>query len=225
MLKRNDKRGRRGEAGFSLIELMIALGVTLVIMVLATQMLAMSMGIRAREQHRAEAIADTQRALQAMTREISNAGLGMTNNGLVDSDSDDLSIRVRTNLNAFCGTTPSGAAESCDNDTDDPGEDIIFVVINNTTGGGGDNQRLITRQDRNSGNAVSPLANHIDGLTFDYIKADGTMTNTASLARSVRITVSVTLPKVGSEKQPGYQPASRVELSSEAVLRNVILQQ
>lgn len=220
MKKRIDRTARRGEAGFSLVELMIALGVTLVIMVIASRMLAMTMAVRTRENQRSEAIADTQRALNAMTREISNAGLGMANNGLVDADSNDLAIRVRTNLNAFCGTT-----EVCDEDTDDAGEDVVFVVLNNTTGGGGDNQRLITRQDRNSGNLVSALANRVDDLAFTYVKADGTTTLAASEAQSVKITVAVTLPAVGSEGQPGYQPASRTQLTSEAVLRNLLLNQ
>src|SRR5215216_1465047 len=103
--------GRRGEAGFSLIELMVALGVTLVIMVIATRLLAMSMFVRQRENQRAEAVADVQRALQSVSREISYAVLGMTNNGLVASDSDDISIRIRSNLNAFCV-----AGSGCDND-------------------------------------------------------------------------------------------------------------
>ncbi|HEX8291495.1 MAG TPA: prepilin-type N-terminal cleavage/methylation domain-containing protein [Pyrinomonadaceae bacterium] len=220
MKKRTDKAERRGEAGFSLIELMVALGVTLVIMVIASRMLAMTMAVRTRENQRSEAIADTQRALQAMTREISNAGLGLANNGLVDANSNGLAVRVRTNLNAFCGTT-----ETCDEDADDPGEDVVFVVINNTTGGGGDNQRLITRQDRNSGNQVSALANRVDDLAFTYVKADGTTTLTASEAQSVKIAVAVTLPAVGSEGQPGYQPLSRMQLTSEAVLRNLLLDQ
>jgi prepilin-type N-terminal cleavage/methylation domain-containing protein len=210
---------RKGEAGFSLIELMVALGVTLVIMVIATRLLSMSMFVRQRENQRAEAIADVQRALQAMSREISNAGLGMSNNGLVATDSDAITIRIRSNLDAFCGTTSS----ACDTDTSDPGEDIVFALINNTTGGGGDNQRLITRQDVNSSNAISSLANRIDSLAFVYVKADGTTTTDASLAQKVRITVTVTLPKVGSERQAGYQPPSQMQLVSEAVLRNLLL--
>lgn len=216
----NEGKGARrgGEAGFSLIELMVALGVTLVIMAVASRLLASSMFVRQRENQRAEAVADTQRALQSMTREISNAGLGMTNNGLVVADSNDLAIRVRSNLNAFCA-----AGGACDADTSDPGEDVVYAIINNTTGGGGDNQRLITRQDINSGNAISPLANRIDSLTFQYIAADGTAAADASDAQRVRITVTVTLPAVGSPRQAGYQPASRTQLVSEAVLRNTLL--
>src|ERR1044072_5076101 len=99
MLTRTGRKGgrRKGEAGFSLIELMVALGVTLVIMAVASQLLAMSMFVRQRENQRSEAIADVQRALHAMSREISNAGLGMSNNGLVADDSDSDGIRIRSN--------------------------------------------------------------------------------------------------------------------------------
>jgi len=210
--------GRRGEAGFSLIELMVALGVTLVIMVIATRLLAMSMFVRQRENQRAEAVGDVQRALQAMSREISNAGLGMKNNGLVASDSNDISIRIRSNLNAFCGAGPP-----CDADASDSGEDIVFALINNTTGGGGDNQRLITRQDVNNLNSISALANRIDSLTFDYIDRNGVTHTDASMAQKVRVTVTVTLPRVGTPGQAGYQPPSQMQLASEAVLRNLLL--
>lgn len=209
---------RKGEAGFSLIELMVALGVTLVIMVVASRLLAMSMYVRQRERQRSEAVADVQRALQAMSREISNAGLGMSNNGLVPANSDSVAIRIRSNLNAFCAP---GAA--CDADTSDPGEDIVFSLINNTTGTDGVNQRLITRQDVNSGNAISALANRIDSLEFVYVAEDGTTTANASLAQKVRLNVTVTLPAVGSAGQAGYQPASEMRLNSEAVLRNSLL--
>jgi prepilin-type N-terminal cleavage/methylation domain-containing protein len=209
---------RRGEAGFSLIELMVALGVTLVIMVIASRLLAMSMYVRQRENQRSEAVADVQRALHAMSREISNAGLGMANNGLVPANSNDIALRIRTNLNAFCGV-----AASCDNDTGDPGEDIVFALINNTTGGGNDNQRLITRQDVNSSNAISALANRIDSLEFEYIGENGLTTTNAALAQRVRIAVTVTLPAVGTAGQSGYQPASQMQLISEAVLRNLLL--
>lgn len=225
MRKRTDTAARAGEAGFSLIELMVALGVTLVIMVIASRMLAMSMAVRARENQRSEAIADVQRALQTMTREISNAGLGLTaSNGLVAADSDDLQIRVRSNLNAFCDVK-AAATSPCDSDTSDSGEDVVFAVINNTTGGGGDNQRLITRQDINNSNAISSLANRVDGLKFVYVKSDGAETANASQAQRVKLTVTVTLPAVGSKGQAGYQPASQMQLASEAVLRNALLSQ
>jgi Tfp pilus assembly protein PilW len=222
MKKQTDKRATRaraasGEAGFSLVELMVALGVTLVIMVVASRMLAMTMAVRTRENQRTESLADVQRALQAMTREISNAGIGLSNNGLVDDDSEVDTIRVRSNLDAFCG-----ASGGCDADTTDDGEDVVFSIISNNTNG--DNQRLITRQDVSSGK-ISPLANRVDGLNFDYLKADGTTAATPSAADRIKITVSVILPAVGSPGAPGYQPPTRTQLVSEGVLRNRLLKQ
>src|SRR5919199_1453088 len=79
----------KGAAGFSLLELMVALGVTMVIMVAAGRMLAMSMNVRTRENQRTEAVADAQRALQAITRDVSNAGLGLSSNGIIGTIIND----------------------------------------------------------------------------------------------------------------------------------------
>lgn len=203
----------RGAAGFSLIELMVALGVTLIITVIAAQLLAQSLNVRARENARIEAITDVQRALQMMSREIGNAGLGLTNNGLVPADCDASELRVRSNLNAFTEATL---------DTTDPDEDIVYAIINNTTGGSGDNQRLVTRQDISTGTVMS-VANRIDDLLFEYLNEDGTTVTNAADAEKVRITVSVWLRAVGSPGRPGYQPASRTRLVSEVALRNSAL--
>ena len=225
MRERKGTHANSGEAGFSLMELMVALGVTLVIMVIASRMLSMSMAVRTRENNRSEAVADVQRALHAMTREIANAGLGMysadgsPNNGLVAADSGPLAIRIRSNLNAFCTAT-----STCDSDTTDAGEDLVFALINNVDAAG-QLQTLITRQDVNSSNAISPLANRVDELKFKYYKSDGTETTDASDAQNVEITVTVTLPAVGTKGQAGYQPASQMQVVSQAVLRNLLLSQ
>ncbi len=204
---------RKGQAGFSLIELMVALGVTLIVMTIAGQILAMSLQVRTRENQRSEAIADAQRALQMMTRDISNAGLGLSTNGLADDDPDEDTfgeIRVRSNLNAF---TENPA------DTGDPDEDVVYSLIANGTVS--PPQSLITRQDVNSGQ-ITQIANRVDALQFTFLKADGTAA-TVPAAEKVRITVTVTLPAVGTKGSAGYQPASRMQLVSEATLRNKLL--
>ncbi len=63
------------EAGFSLIELIIAMGITVTIMTLSCSLLAAGFNMRSREDRKSDAIADVQRALNIMTREISNSGL------------------------------------------------------------------------------------------------------------------------------------------------------
>ncbi|HEX6624791.1 MAG TPA: hypothetical protein VF064_13850, partial [Pyrinomonadaceae bacterium] len=218
----NRKDGRAGpSAGFSLIELIIALGVTLVIMVISAQLLAASLNVRTRENARAEAIADVQRGLQTMSREIGNAGLGLVVNGqavngLHPTDSDEAQIRVRANLNAF-----EGDADTLDT-LDAGSEDVVFAIINNFTGGEPEGQRLITRQDVNT-QRISSLANRVDSLRFDYLNADGTVAAAPAQAARVRITVGVTLRAVGTPGRPGYQPQSRTQVVSDVSLRNRLL--
>jgi type II secretory pathway pseudopilin PulG len=207
---------RKGSAGFSLLELMVALGVTMVIMVIASRMLAMSLAVRTRENQRTEAIADAQRALQMMSRDISNAGLGLRSNGIICDEPTETvfgDIRIRSNLNAFSETTP---------DTADTDEDIVYTLINDATVN--PPQRLVTRQDVNTGQ-ISQLANRVDALQFDFLNADGTAAASPAEAVKVRITVTVTLPAVGKPRTQGYQPPTRMQLSSQATLRNRVLSQ
>lgn len=210
------KATRSRAAGFSLIELMLAMAVTLVIMVVAGRLLAMSLNVRTRENQRTEAIADVQRSLQAMTRDISNAGLGLTTNGLIDDDPTETvygELRIRSNLDAFSEATP---------DTTDSDEDVVYALINDATVT--PPQRLITRQDVNTGQ-ISQLANRIDALQFEFLNADGSAASSVGAAVKVRITVTVSLPQVGTAGAPGYQPPTRMQLRSEATLRNSLLKQ
>src|SRR5258705_13338349 len=92
--------GKSRVAGFSLFELLIAMTITLVILSVASAILANSFKIRARENQRTEALADAQRGLNLITREVANSGYGLTDNGIVGADSGLTSIRVRANLNA-----------------------------------------------------------------------------------------------------------------------------
>ena len=225
MRKKWNGRATRS-AGFSLIELMVALAVTMVIMTISARLLAASLGVRSRENTRVEAISDVQRALHTMSREIGNAGLGLRdttglgipNNGIHPTDSDADQIRVRANLNAF-----SGDADTLDSD-DSGSEDVVFAIINNFTGGDLEGQRLITRQDVRTGR-ISPLANRVDALQFEYLKGDGTAAASPAQAARVRITVGVLLRAVGRPNTPGYQPASRTQLVSDVALRNSLTMQ
>ena len=91
------------QAGFSLIELMIAMTISLAIMGAASHLLATSFKIRTRENARTDAVADIQRGLNIMAREIAIGGYGFdtSSNGLVVNDCDASSLRVRSNLNRY----------------------------------------------------------------------------------------------------------------------------
>src|SRR5580765_3560538 len=125
------------EAGFTIAELMIAMTVTLVMIGLTAALLAGSFSIRTRENQRTEALADTQRGLNLMTREIANSGYALTDNGIVEADSGANSIRVRANLNAASGETTSGSASDRD-------EDIKYLLYTES------NNSYIVRLDVNS---------------------------------------------------------------------------
>ena len=199
------QQGRGREAGFSLIELIIAMALTLIVMGLASTLLAEAFGIRSREHTRVEAIADAQRALNILSREVANSGFGLTGNGVVAADSDAEAIRIRANLNSFSG---AGAQDA----TTDADEDLIFSIIDNG------NERLIYRHDVNTG-VTSPLADRVDSLQIDYLDADDVAV-AADEAQKVRLTVGVLLPQVGVAGSPGYQPPSRTQVTSEIAIRN-----
>jgi prepilin-type N-terminal cleavage/methylation domain-containing protein len=205
---RRAKTLRPGDAaGFSLIELLIAMTIVLIMMVGASQLLMSSLGVRARENQKSDALADAQRALNIMSREIGNAGFGLDYNGLVAgdchpttaTDTNTAQIRFRANLNNSDATTGQ---------TD---EDVTYVYQGSPT-------FAIVRYDKNS-NTRTALANRIDAVQITYIDAAGatsTLATAAVVAAAVRIRITIQVnlqPTVG-------QPASQVLLTSEIALRN-----
>ena len=229
-----------------MLELIVAMVVTLTIFGLSSSLLAKSFNIRSREDRKSDAIADVQRALNIMTREISNSGFkvpsGLTyvsSNGIVKDDSDSQSIRIVSNLN---GMPDSANGYSEDSDVTDMDEDIKFVMYVDEDLG----QRYIVRYEKNGTNTTTVLANRIDSLVFRYYdekvtydttvvdgvcditnvkNASGTTEAEVSpgAAKFVVIAVGVTLPAIGTAGTEGYQPPSQVQLTSDVVLRNSIV--
>jgi prepilin-type N-terminal cleavage/methylation domain-containing protein len=224
---RTPKWKTAGTAGFSLIELMIAMTVTLVMLGIASTVLSTGFRIRDREDSVTDAAADAQRALNIMSREIANAGFNLTTNGIVPGDSDSSSIRVRSNLNRYDSTASYDSAH----DVIDAGEDIKYFV--NTA----NNTDYLARFDANaSGNKTTVLANRLDQIRIHYYDqkvtystSDCDITSASAsevspgAAKYVVLAVCVRIQASGAPGSPGYQPASRVLLVSDVVLRNSIL--
>ena len=242
-------RRSNNQAGFSLLEMLIAMGITITIMALACTLLAASFRIRSREDRKSDAVADVQRALNIMTREISNAGLkvpdglpAVSKNGVVANDSDNESLRIVSNLN---GLPDPANGYSEDSDVEDSDEDLKFLMYVDAERG----QRYIVRYERNGSNQTTVLANRVDSLIFRYYDekvtydttirtVDGNqicditnVKNAAGVDKTevspgaatfVVIAVGVTLPAVGTPNTDGYQPPSQVQLTSDVVLRNSI---
>ena len=219
----NTRNAKSSEAGFSLFELMIAIAITLVLTVLASSLMAGSFNVRGREDQKTFALADAQRALNLMTREIANSGLGLTNNGIVTTDSGESVIRVRSNLNAFDGQATSNAVS-------DSHEDVRYRLVN--TGA----ESYIERLDVNTGARTTVLANRVDSFriryyadrvtyttgTCDITTTTGEVTDRRN-AKYIVLIVCVELPARGTPGSPGYQPESRVQLISDVTLRNANL--
>jgi len=214
---------QNSQGGFSFIELLIAMTVTIVIAGIASTLVAQSFRMRAREDARSDAIADAQRALNIVSREIANSGFGLIDNGLVPGDTGPVSIRFRANLNAYTrdsdGDPVAGAGEVTDRD-----EDIKYSMYDDDVA----NRHYLVRYDVTLGGreGTTVLANRLDSFDLQYFDSTGTeldVTNfpeNSRLAWKVRITVGVVLPAQGQPGSDGYQPESTINLVSDVVLRN-----
>jgi prepilin-type N-terminal cleavage/methylation domain-containing protein len=235
---------RKRQAGFSLIELIIAMAITILITAVAGRLLAQSMNIRTRANEKVDSLADAQRALNMMSREIADAGYNLTDNGIVAADSvtdagGNSTIRIRSNLNKFNttanpwyagGGVGSGPQNGIGPSSDDAGEDVKYFVYP------ADNTNLLARYDAYGGGSTV-LANRLDSLHIHYFtqkvtygtnSVDGCDISSPSaaelsnptLAKYVVIAVCVTQNAVGAPGSPGYQPKTKVLLVSDVALRN-----
>lgn len=214
--------------GFSLLELLIAMVITMALMTAASTLLANALRVRSRENQKSDALADTQRALNVMSREIANAGFNLTGNGIVAADSGQTSIRIRSNLNRYQVETDSALSrDSIMTESED-----IKYFINEA-----EETMYLVRHDP-YGNGSTVLANRIDSMNIHYYDQKVTytappgaydITNVSALpvspenAKYVVISIAVTLDPVGQPGSPGYQPPYTVLLCSDVTLRNTSL--
>ena len=217
-------------AGFSLIELLIAMATTLVMLAIASTVLSSAFKIRGKQDAITDSLADAQRALNIMSREIANAGFDLQGNGVVAGDSDSSSIRIRSNLNHY--DTSAGVSDASRANVQDPGEDVKYFI------NAAPNTNYLVRYDAyavvGSGQFKSTvLANRMDSLHLHYFSqkvsyqtADCDITNPSSVevtpdaAGYIVIAACVRLPAFGAPNTAGYQPATNVLLVSDVTLRN-----
>ncbi len=214
--------------GFSLLELLIAMVITMALMSAASTLLANALRVRSRENQKSDALADTQRALNVMSREIANAGFNLTGNGIVAADSGETSIRIRSNLNRY-------EVEDADATSRDSimtqSEDIKYFINE------AEETMYLVRHDP-YGNGSTVLANRIDSMKIHYYDQKVTytappggydITDVSALpvapenAKYIVIAIAVTLDPVGEPGSPGYQPPYTVLLCSDVTLRNTSL--
>jgi Tfp pilus assembly protein PilW len=223
------ERAQSAEAGFSLIELIISMGLTLFVMAAAFSLLAAAFGVRTREDDRTDALSDARRAMHVMTREIASAGFNLPDsatlppNGIVAAQSGPTSVRVLSNHGGANAALPV-----------DEGEDILYNFATDPATG----RQIILRHDyNNTGPQQTSLV--VDDVTslviryfdrrVDYVADDcdvnvttAGVTDSADITRAkyVVVTICVNLPQVGQPGSDSYKPPSRVQLTSDVTLRN-----
>lgn len=229
MLQRNNT-----QAGFSLLELIIAMTLTITVMGVASMLLAQALNVRTRTNANNDALADAQRALNIMSREIANSGFNLTGNGIVAGDTGtdangNSMIRFRANTNKYDESVSSTARNGIGVIGEDAGEDVKYFVHQAS------NTNLLARYDEyaQAGGSVTVLANRLDNLHMHYYGQRVTYSTSGcdltgasasevspSEAKYVVIAVCVNLAAVGSPGSSGYQPAKSVLLLSDVALRN-----
>lgn len=241
-----------GMGGFSLIELIIAMTITLVVLTIATTLIARSLNVRTRANDNVDALADAERALNIMSREIAQAGFNMAPppggfaNGIVPEDSitdanGNSTIRVRANLNRYDTNPllPTAAREGIGTSPWDAGEDVKYFIYPTA------DTTLLARNDAYDGSGrPTVLANKLDKMRIHYfaqrvtystppatntdlatcdITAPSAAEVTPVAAKYVVIAVCIRQQAVGVPGSPGYQPAHLLLLTSDVALRNANL--
>ncbi|MBK6750356.1 MAG: prepilin-type N-terminal cleavage/methylation domain-containing protein [Pyrinomonadaceae bacterium] len=188
-----------GMAGFSLIELIVAMVLTLIIMGIAVVTFSTTLGRREREASRTDALTSAQAALNIMSREIGNSGYGLTTNGLVLADCTDKRLHFRAN------TVNAGNSMS----TNSPGEDVTFYYDTDS--------QSVVRYDAITGTSgVINRVSDVDFLYYNYTAGSSAVLGAAALNTGrVNITLKVILADVRG------QPANQtLTISSDVTLRN-----
>ena len=206
-MKKSDKR----QAGFSILELMVAMTIVLIVLGLVMSLFARSLSTRQRESSRTDALTAAQAALNVISREIANSGYGLkyesngaADNGLIPADSGLQKIHFLAN------TTNDNIYLT------DPGEDVTYYFEPGT--------QSILRYDRNGAGPGEPqtsiVINRISSLSFEYFDYSGSSSvpSSANVPTSrtgrVRVTVTVNLERVLTQANP-----QNVVLVSDVTLR------
>ncbi len=206
---------KNNQKGFTIIELLIAMTITLVLMSIVAVLMARAFGVRSRESSRTDALTSAQAALNVMSREIANAGFGLSAdtfntihfNGIILNDSTSTKLRVRSN---YINTSDNGGHATT---TEDIGEDVTYYFDSDA--------QSIVRHDPAQNPSTTYLVNRISNVSFSYYNYIGssstpTVTTTPSENTSrVKITVTVQLEAV-----QGQPTGQTVTLNSEVTLRN-----
>lgn len=201
------------ERGFTLIEMIIAMVITLIILGVAVAAFTGAIESRMREQGRTDAITSAQAALNIMTREIGNSGYGLLNNGLV--------VNPVSYSSDNCGENQIHFRANIDNTdllTTGLGEDITYYFDAAS--------QSVVRYDPAANPQTSGIINSISDVDFLYYNfgvacpntPGGCLGDASPDTGKIKITLTVVLDTGTAVNANGNR--RNVEITSEVALRN-----
>lgn len=200
------KKLNQGEKGFSLIELIIAMTITLVVLGITVGLFARGLNTRTVESRRTDALTAAQAALNVMSREIGNAGYGLYDetgkihkNGIVIADSNGTKIRFLSNI------------VNNNKALDDFGEDVTYYWDSTS--------KSIVRFDNKIG-TPSYIINRVSEVNFLYYDYSGSNSTPTTSTTPSNNTSRVKIILIVKAEPVTGQPSKDVTLSSEVTLRN-----
>lgn len=199
--------GRRSHAGFTMIELIMSMVLTVIILGIGVTVFSSALKTRAYQSARTDAIVSAQAAINIMSREIGNSGYGLLTNGIVLADSNSSRLHIRANID----NTHYDA-------TTDPNEDLTFYCDNCSSSGGS-----IVRYDPN-GSGTSGVINRVSQVQFQYWDYDqitqavsGPFTAPTLNTGRITITLTVVINNIGDAPTGS---AGNITVTSDVTLRD-----
>lgn len=160
------------EHGFTLIEVVIALAITLILMGVAVSIFNVQRKSYSMQEQVTEMQQNIRAAMDMMVREIRMAGYDPTGSGLVG-----IGTNTTTLLQILADIDGNGTSA-------DTHEDVTYRYYNA-------NDATYPRQiRRNTGAGFQPFAENIEDCNFLYYDSYGIATSTASSIRQIQITIT-----------------------------------
>jgi len=202
-----DMKIRRCEIGFSLIELILSMVISLIILGVAVSVFSTALKGREYNSSRTDAVVSAEAAINIMSREIGNSGYGLLTNGIVLGDSGTDRLHFRTNV------------ENTDLVTTEANEDVTFFCD-----GCGGNTGSVVRYDAAGGGSTSGIINRVSSVQFQYWDYDAithavTGPLNAPSLNTGRVTITLKVKIQNVLGSPGGD-TSNVTVTSDVTLRN-----
>lgn len=211
---------RRRPAGFTLIEVMIAMALGLVVIGGAYMLFDSQNKQLLTQQIVAEMQQNARSAMTIMSREIMMAGYNPNPastlakcTGTTTTTADCIGIKsAQTNTISF--TADLNGNGNLTADSTNPNENIVFERYQSQTSG------VYSLGRTSNGGTRQPVIDHLDLLNFKYLNAGGSETNNLADIREVEITVQT----IASKRDPAYSQNGgyrTYKLTSKVTSRNL----